>query len=308
MTETDYIWCNGELVPWHQATTHVLSHALHYGSAVFEGVRCYKTEIGSAVFKLEAHIERFFYSARQLGMSMGYSAEDLCQAVIATLDKNGCEEGYIRPLAYYGYGSMKVVPQADLPVNVIIACWPWQDYLPVKAVDVAISPYIRIHPQSTVTDAKISGHYVNSILAGLAIQNSHYHEALLLDAKGYVAEGSAENIFFVKNGRLFTPPEGTILVGITRQAVMQIAKELGIAVEEKRFVPEEIFTADEAFFCGTAVEITAIRSLDDHIIADGKPGPLTEKIKRRYHQRVRHQAVNREDESNFSVIDEAVSS
>jgi len=282
MNNTDAIWKNGNLVPWHEAQTHVLTHGLHYGSAVFEGIRCYQTAQGPAIFKLREHMERFFYSATQLGMKIPYSVEEACQAVIDTVASNGCEAAYIRPLAYYGYGSMKVTPTQDLPVDMIIACWPWGSYLPVEAVDIVTSPYIRIHPKSTVADAKISGHYVNSMLAGLAIQNTPYHEALLLDAEGYVAEGSAENIFIVKDGKIITTPEGTILVGITRNTVMQLAKARGMDVEQRRFKRDEIHTADEAFFCGTAVEVTAIRSLDDQLIGSGKIGPITTAIKQDY--------------------------
>lgn len=284
MNKTAYIWKNGCFIAWDEANTHVMSHGLHYGSAVFEGIRCYKTDMGPAIVKLKEHMQRFIYSAKQIGMTVKYSVEELCQAVIATIERNGCEEAYIRPLAYYGYGSMKVVPTPDVPVDVIIACWPWGAYLPVEAVDIATSKFIRIHPESTVADAKISGHYINSIVAGLAIQNTHYHEALLLDANGYVAEGSAENIFIVKDGKIITTPEGTILVGITREMVMQIADEFNMSVEPRYFKPEEIYTADEAFFCGTAVEITAIRSLDDRVIAEGKVGEITQKIKHRYSQ------------------------
>jgi len=281
---TKYIWKNGKLISWDEATTHVLTHGLHYGAAVFEGIRCYNTQRGPAIFKLHEHIERFFYSAKQLGMKIPYKPDEISEAIIKILKVNHCEEAYIRPLAYYGYGSMKVTPMPDLPVDVIIACWPWGDYLPVKAVDVMTSAYIRIHPKSTIADAKISGHYVNSILAGIALRNTHYHEALLLDAEGFVAEGSAENIFIVKNKKIITPPEGTILVGITRKAIMEIAYGLGFSVEERRFTVKEIYQADEAFFSGTAVEVTAIRSLDDHLIAEGAIGPVTEKIKQCYHQ------------------------
>src|SRR3990167_2260333 len=290
MITTQYIWKNGVLIPWQAAQIHVLTHGLHYGSAVFEGIRFYKTDKGSAIFKLKEHIQRFFYSAKQLGMQIPYNETQICQAIVETLQKSGCEEGYIRPLAFYGYGNMKVVPTADLPVEIIIACWPWKDYLSAPVVDVAISPFIRIHPQSTVADAKISGHYVNSILAGLAIQNTHYHEVLLLDAEGFVAEGSAENIFIVKNNRILTTPKGTILMGITRETVMQIAKDLNLVVEEKRFKPEEIYSAEEAFFSGTAVEITAIRSLDGQVIAQGNIGIITESIKTRY-QKIVHGQV-----------------
>lgn len=284
-----YIWKNGKLIPEGEATTHVLTHALHYGSAVFEGIRAYHTDKGSAVFKLKEHVERLFYSSKQLGMQLKYDTDDLCQAIVETLIKNGHDESYVRTLAYYGHGPLRVLPAADLPIDIIIASWPWGDYLSAKAVDVATSDYIRIHPKSTVADAKISGHYINSILAGLALANTHYHEALLLDADGYVAEGSAENIFIVKNGEIITPPKGTILVGITRNFVIEMAKDLGIPLVERHFRPEEIYTADEAFFSGTAVEVTAIRSLDDKIIGTGKIGPITEKVKTLYHEIVRGQ-------------------
>jgi branched-chain amino acid aminotransferase len=284
MNTTGFIWKNDTFIPWQNAQTHVLTHGLHYGSAVFEGIRCYQTAKGPAVFKLQEHIERFFYSAQQLGMKIPYSIDEIIQAVIATLQKNNCEEAYIRPLAYYGYGSMQVTPTSDLPVDVIIACWPWGDYLPVQAVDIATSPFIRIHPKSTIADAKISGHYINSILAGLAIKNTQYHEALLLDVDGYVAEGSAENIFIIKDRKIITPPTGTILKGITRNTIIDIANQNGFSIEERRFKVDEIYTADEAFFCGTAVEVTAIRSLDDRCISEGKIGPITEEIKRIYNQ------------------------
>lgn len=287
MEKTAHIWKNGNFISWDDAKTHVLTHSLHYGSAVFEGIRYYKTQQGPAIFKLQEHVERFFYSAKQLGMRIKYTINEISDAIIKTVLKDGSEEGYIRPLAYYGYGSMKLVPTSELPVDIIIACWPWGNYLPAEAVDIATSRYIRIHPNSTIADAKISGHYVNSILAGLAISDTHYHEALLLDAEGYVAEGSAENIFIIKDGKLITTPPGTILVGITRDTVIQIAKTLNIPAEERRFKPIEIYTADEVFFCGTVVEITPIRSLDDQIIAQGAIGPITAKIKTYYHQIVR---------------------
>jgi branched-chain amino acid aminotransferase len=282
MDESEVIWQNGEFIPWHSAQTHVLAHGLHYGAAVFEGIRCYKTPDGPAVFKLREHMERFFYSAKQLGMVLPYTLDELCQACIDTLNKNNCEEAYIRPLAYYGYGSMRVTPTDDLPVEVIIACWSWGEYLAASEIDVATSSFIRVHPKSTVADAKISGHYVNSIQAGLAIKNTRYQEALLLDSDSYVAEGSASNIFIVKGNVLSTTKEGTILPGITRATIIDIAKDHGLSVEEKRFTVDEIHAADEAFFCGTAVEVAAIRSLDDQLIGDGKTRPITEKIKQAY--------------------------
>ncbi len=282
MESTPYIWQDGKITPWAEATTHVLSHGLHYGSGVFEGIRFYQTDAGPAIFRLKEHMERFIYSAKAIGMIVPYSVDALCDAIENLVAMNGIQCGYIRPLAFFGYGSMRVVPDASLPINVVIACWPWGDYLPAKAIDVQISDYIRIHPKSTVADAKICGHYVNSIMAGLAIAGTGYHEALLLDIDGFVAEGSAENIFIVKNGEIYTTETGTILEGITRNTIMEIAKHLGYKVHECRFKPEEVIQADEAFFCGTAVEVTAIGTLDDQKIADGKIGKITQQIQQYY--------------------------
>ncbi len=282
MQSTQFIWKNGCFIPWHDAHVHVLAHGLHYGSGVFEGIRFYETASGPAIFKLREHVDRFFYSAAQLAMPLPYFQEDISQAIIDTVKCNKIKSGYIRPLAFYGYGSMKVVPEDDLPVEIIIACWPWGNYLAQTAVDVKTSHYIRIHPQSTIANAKISGHYINSLVAGLAIKNTHYHEVLLLDAMGYVAEASTSNIFIVKNNQLITPPCGTILEGITRQTVIEIAQHLGMAVAENKLTHQDVIHADEAFFTGTAVEITPIRSLDDMLIATGEIGVITQKIQTFY--------------------------
>jgi branched-chain amino acid aminotransferase len=282
MQPTKFIWQNGQMVFWQEAKIHVLSHGLHYGSAVFEGIRFYHTAKGPAIFKLIEHIKRFFYSAQQLAMELPYSEEALINATIDMVRMNGIEAGYIRPLAYYGYGPMQVTPNKNLPVDVIIACWPWGNYLATEMADVKVSSYMRIHPRSTVADAKISGHYVNSILAGLAIRNTHYHESLLLDSDGYVAESGSSNLFIVKENKLLTPATGAILEGITRNTVIELAQHYGVTVEQKSLMPEDIMQADEAFFTGTAVEITPIRSLNDHIIANGQVGPVTEKIRGLY--------------------------
>jgi branched-chain amino acid aminotransferase len=282
--QSGFIWKNGTMMPWENAQTHVLTHGLHYGSAVFEGIRFYNTEDGPAIFKLKEHIERLFYSAKQLNMDIPYTIDEVSQACVDTIKSNSIVAGYIRPLAYFGVGPLKVVPHPDLPTDIIVAVWPWGDYLAVKMVDIATSQYIRIHPNSSVVNAKISGHYVNSMLAGLAIRGTKYHEALMLDADGYVAEGSAENIFIVKDNTIITPPLGTILEGITRYTVMEIARKCGIPFEERKFRKEEILTADEAFFSGTAVEITPIRSLDDIVIADGQMGPISQKIQQMYQE------------------------
>lgn len=284
MKSTQYIWKNGRLILAQDATVHVLAHGLHYGSAVFEGIRFYDTPTGPAIFKLEEHICRLFYSASVLAMQPSFTQQEICDAVVRTVAMNRVKEGYIRPLIYYSQGSLKVVPESQIPIETVIACWPWGDYFAADFLDVKTSQYIRIHPKSTVTDAKICGHYVNSILAGLEIKNTHYHEVLLLDSDGYVTEGGGENIFIVKDNELITPPLGNILKGITRDTVIEIADYLNIPVIERHFTPDEVISADEAFFCGTAVEVVAIRSLDDHIIADGTVGPITRTIKGVYQQ------------------------
>jgi branched-chain amino acid aminotransferase len=305
MQTTQFIWQNGQFIPWAQANVHVLTHGLHYGSGVFEGIRFYETANGPAILKLPEHVGRLFYSARQLSMTIPYSEAEICDAIVETVRRNDIKEGYIRPLVYYGYGSLKVVPEQNLPVDICIACWPWGAYLAHDAVDVKTSSFIRIHPRSTIADAKISGHYVNSILAGLELRNTHYHEALLLDADGYVAEGSAENIFIVKDGVLFTPPVGTILEGITRNMVIDLAQRHDIPVEQRRFTPQDIIQADEAFFSGTAVEITPIRSLDDQVIGDGHIGDISRKIQNAYQQIVRGQVPEFQNDLTWvSPVDE----
>ncbi len=293
MQPTAHIWQNGQFVPWQEANTHVLSHGLHYGSGVFEGIRCYETPQGSAIFKLAAHVARLVYSANALGMQLPYSEAELCQAITDTVAKNRLQAGYIRPLAYYGYGALGVMPSKELPIEVVIACWPWADYLEAPAVDIKISDFIRIHPQSSVADAKICGHYVNSLLARTALRDTHYHEALLLDHDGFVAEGSAENIFIVREGHLITTPLGTILPGITRATVMEMAANRGYAVSEERFTPAAVLAADEAFFCGTAVEIVPIRSLDDQLIGNGEPGLISQQLQQAY------QAIVHDKDADF---------
>jgi len=281
MQETEWIWLNGEWLKWGDAKVHFVTHALHYGSAVFEGIRCYKTDKGPAIFRLHDHMERFFYSMSVLKMPPRFDLGTIERRAIELVNRNGMEEGYLRPLAFFGYGSMGVNPQG-LEGDIGIACWPWGAYLPHELVDIKISHYMRLHPRSVVADAKVSGHYVNSILAGLELRGTHYHEALLLDYQGYIAEGPGENIFIVKDGVLKTPKVGSILRGFTRDTVIKIAGMDGIVVEECDISPEEAFTADEAFFTGTAAEVTPIRSIDDHVFGDGKVGPITKHVKERY--------------------------
>jgi branched-chain amino acid aminotransferase len=281
MQPTSHIWMNGELVPWDQAKVHVLTHALHYGDAVYEGIRCYLTDQGPAVFRLADHMKRLDYSARALRMPFTYSVEQMCEASLSLLRKTGLKHGYIRPLVFYGYGIMGLNPR-DSKVDTIIACWPWGAYIPVDAADIKVSSYIRIHPRSTVADAKISGNYINSILAVLELRGTKYHEALFLDSDGMIAEGPGENFFIVKDGGLITPPLGTILPGITRATILEFARSLGRTVEERPIGLQEALAADEAFFTGTAAEVTPIRSIDDQLIGSGAAGPITLELKHAY--------------------------
>lgn len=281
MQTTQWIWKNGNFVAWEEAQTHVLTHTLHYGGGAFEGIRAYKTDRGTSVFRLREHMERLHYSTSALDMKLPFSVDALIEATSELLRRNKLEQGYIRPLAYYGYGVMGLKP-FGAPVEVMIACWPWGAYLAHDAVDVKISKYIRIHERSTVVDAKICGHYVNSMLASIELKGSKYHEALLLDSHGRIAEGPGENIFVIKGGTLFTPKLGTILAGITRNTVQQLAKKLGLPVVEKDITPDDILSADEAFFTGTAAEVVPIRSVDDKLIAKGTVGPISQKIKDAY--------------------------
>ncbi|MCF6768072.1 branched-chain amino acid transaminase [Thiotrichales bacterium 19S11-10] len=286
MTEMDSIWHNGSLVPWHESKVHILSHGIHYGSGIFEGIRVYKTNQGPAIFKLKEHMARFYYSANALGMDIPYSQEELEEAVCQTVYDNQLEEGYIRPVAFYGYYQLGVVPLKETPVEVAIACWPWGKYLASDQIDMVISDYIRIHPKSTVADAKICGHYVNSLLSKLSSNSQKYHEVLMLDSDGYVAEASAANIFIVKGNQVLTTEEGTILVGITRNTIMDILRSKGYEVIETKFRPEDVTQADEAFVCGTAVEVASIRSLNDQLINQGKKGLVTELVEKAYHAAV----------------------
>ncbi|MEM2932825.1 MAG: branched-chain amino acid transaminase [Candidatus Pacearchaeota archaeon] len=286
MEETKKIWFDGKFVDWSNAKIHVLTHTLHYSSGVFEGIRAYYTEKGTAVFRLSEHVKRLFYSASCLKIKIPFSQQEIERAILETIKVNELKEGYIRPIAFFGYGKMGLHP-VGAPVNVAIAVWPWGAYLGKEAVTVKISKYIRISPKSTIADAKICGHYTNSILASLEAKSAGFDEALLLDCEGNVAEGPGENIFLVKNGKLFTPAKGSILPGITRDSVIKIAKDLGIDVTEKKISVKELKSTDEAFFTGTAVEVCAIKKIDDVIIGDGKIGEITKKIKTVFEEAVR---------------------
>lgn len=273
---------DGKLVGWDDASVHVLTHTLHYGLGVFEGIRCYLCEDGrSAVFRLEDHTDRLFSSALIAQMDIPYTKEEINDAIFQTLRGNDLKEGYIRPLVYLGAGTMGLYPK-DNPVRVAIAAWPWGAYLGEKGlkngIRVKTSSFTRLHVNASMTKAKVVGNYVNSILAKREVVKTGYDEAVMLDTEGYVAEGSGENIFIAKDGILKTTPLTSVLDGITRGSVMEIASHNNLEVREDRFTRDELYMADEAFFTGTAAEITPIREADDRKIGTGRPGPVTKKI------------------------------
>ncbi|MCB0345992.1 MAG: branched-chain amino acid transaminase [Bdellovibrionales bacterium] len=282
MEKTEWIWIDGDLVPWDEAQVHVLTHTMHYGGGAFEGIRAYKTERGPAIFRLEDHIDRLIYSAQAVAMKTTFDRDEICKAVVETVRKNGLSACYIRPIFFYGYGKMGINP-IGAPVRLAIACWPWGKYLPHDAVDIKVSSYIRIHPKSTKADAKICGHYVNSMMAVLEVAGTKYHEALLLDYAGNIAEGPGENIFLVYGNTVKTPRTASILPGITRKTIIEILRSQGFTVEETDLSVEAACAAEEAFFTGTAAEVTPIRSIDDNVFGDGTPGAVSSKVKELYH-------------------------
>lgn len=276
------IWMDGRLIPWDEAKVHVLTHTLHYGLGIFEGIRCYHCEDGrSAVFRLREHVDRFFESALIGGLPLPFSKKEIAEACKETLRANGLKAGYIRPLAFIGEGAMGVYP-GDNPIRVAIITWSWGAYLGEGALEKGIraktSSFTRHHVNVMMTKAKISGNYVNSVLAKREAMKLGYDEALMLDTEGYVSEASGENIFIVKNGTIKTTPLTSILPGITRDSVIQIARLRKIPLVEDKFTRDELYTAHEAFFTGTAAEITPIREVDDRPIGEGKPGPITREL------------------------------
>jgi branched-chain amino acid aminotransferase len=279
------IWYDGKLVPWREATTHVLTHTLHYGMGVFEGVRAYKTPKGTAVFRLKEHTDRLFRSGHVLGMPIPYDKETLNKALSAVVRENKLDSAYIRPMCFYGSEGMGL--RADnLKVHVIIAAWAWGAYLgedgQKNGIRVRTSSFNRHHINVTMCKAKANGNYMNSMLALREAQSVGYDEALMLDTEGYVSEGSAENVFVVRDGVIYTPELTAALDGITRATVIQLANECGWQVREKRITRDEVYIADEAFFTGTAAEVTPIRELDERPIGGGKPGPITQKLQAMY--------------------------
>ncbi len=287
MTGKSYkIWFNGDFVSWNEANVHVLTHTLHYGLAVFEGIRAYKCGDGrSAVFRLPEHIDRLFASAHIAQIKIPFTKEELHNAIIDILTINNLEEAYIRPIAYIGGGKVGLHP-GDNPIEVVIAAYPWGTYLGEgalsKGISAKVSSYTRMGVNSFMTKAKISGNYANSVLAKLEATSLGFDEAILLDYEGYVAEGTGENIFIIRNGVLKTPPLTSILEGITRDSVIEIAKDEGIHIETQRFTRDELYIADEAFFTGTAAEITPIREVDKRTMGTGKPGPITKRLQSRF--------------------------
>jgi branched-chain amino acid aminotransferase len=279
------IWYDGELVPWRDATTHVLTHTLHYGMGVFEGVRAYNTPQGTAIFRLEAHTDRLFDSAHIMNMKMPFTKEELNEATRAAVRENNLESAYIRPMVFYGSEAMGL-RATGLKVRVIVAAWHWGAYMGEEALKTGIkvrtSSFTRHHVNITMTRAKANGNYNNSMLALQEAVSGGADEAMLLDTEGYVAEGSGENIFLVRHGVVYTPEVTSCLNGITRNTILTLAAELGIQVIEKRITRDEVYIADEAFFTGTAAEVTPIREVDGRQIGIGSRGPVTEKLQKAY--------------------------
>lgn len=288
--ETNKIWMDGQFVDWQDAKVHILTHSLHYGLGVFEGIRCYQTVDGPAVFRLQEHVDRLYASAHISCLKIPFGKEEFSAAIVETLRVNNMDAGYIRPLVYVGYGAMGVNPGHN-PIRAAIAVWPWGAYLGdealQKGIRVKTTSFTRQHINISMTKAKVCGNYTNSILGKMEALADGYDEALFLDATGHVAEGSGENVFIVRQGALKTPPLSAILEGVTRNAVLQIATDLGIPAREEFFTRDEFYGADEAFFTGTAAEITPIRELDRRSIGAGKPGPVTKTVQSAFFSAVR---------------------
>jgi len=297
--KVETIWLDGKLADWDKAQIHVLTHTLHYGLGVFEGIRCYLCQDGrSAVFKLQEHVDRLFDSAHISQISIPFSPQEIFQAIIETLKANKLKEGYIRPIVFIGDGEMGLYVK-DYPVRVAIACWPWGAYLGEeglrRGIRAKIASFTRHHVNVGMTKAKICGNYVNSILAKKEVTAMGYDEAILLDTEGYICEASGENIFIVKKDTIKTPPPTSILQGITRDSVIKLARDAKMNVVEQRFTRDELYIADEAFFTGTAAEITPIREVDDRTIGRGERGPVTEHIQKTFFDVVQGKNENYKD-------------
>ena len=298
--DVDTIWQDGEFVDWDDAQIHVLSHGLHYGTGIFEGVRCYDTEKGPAIFRWDEHLDRFYQSGKPYNMEIPYSREELTEATLELVRRQGLESCYIRPIAFYGYDSLGVSPR-DCPVDVAIAAWPWGTYLGEDAlergVDVMVSSW-RKHASSQIpTNAKTTGLYVNSLLAGEEARRNGYVEAIVLNKEGQVAEGPGENIFLVRDGEIYTPGlSQSILDGITRQTAITLARERGYTVHDQATISRgELNTADDLFFTGTAAEVTPIRKVDNVVIGDGSRGPVTEDLQQAFFDLVERRTDDHEE-------------
>lgn len=299
-----FIWFNGNLVDWRNAKTHVLTHTLHYGMGVFEGVRAYEAQQGTAIFRLQDHTKRLFNSAKITGMNLPFSPEQINQAHIEVVKANKLNSCYFRPMAFYGSNKLGVGPDLN-DVQVIVAAWPWGAYLGEEGMQlgirVQVSSFTRHHPNITMIKAKANGNYMNSIMANTEATRNGYDEAIMLDANGFVAEGSGENIFIVNDGKLYTPALDAALDGITRRTVMAIAADMQLSVTEKRITRDEVYCADEVFFTGTAAEVTPIREVDGRVIGCGARGSLTTEIQQRYFEIVH--GKNAKYESWLTYID-----
>jgi branched-chain amino acid aminotransferase len=279
ITPTEKIWHNGQLIPWEQATLHVMSHVVHYGSSVFEGIRCYGQPKGAAIFRLPEHMQRLLDSAKIYRMELPYSIEELTSAVVDVVEANGIAPCYIRPIALRGYGEMGVSPVGS-PIEVYIANFPWGKYIKgTGGADVCVSSWTRLAPNTMPTLAKAGSNYMNSQLIHMEAAVNGYAEGIALDTNGTLSEGSGENLFVVRNGVIYTPQlANSALSGITRDSVLTLARHLGYTVVEQPLPREILYIADEVFFTGTAAEVQPIRSVDKILVADGKPGPITKKI------------------------------
>lgn len=281
------IWHNGQTKPWHEATTHVMTHALHYGSSVFEGIRAYDTPNGTAIFRLTEHIERLFDSAKIYRMEIPYTQSEIIEACKEIVRVNNLKSAYLRPLAYLGYGEIGIVPSADVPVDVIVAAFEWGAYLghgtQENGVDIGVSSWNRLAPNTMPTAAKAGGNYLSSALIAREARRHGYQEGIALDSNNYISEGAGQNIFLVKKKVLYTPPlTAAILPGITRDSVMVLAQQLGYKVVETNLARESLYLADEIFLCGTASEIVPVKSVDGMKVGSGKRGPVTEHIQQRF--------------------------
>jgi len=287
---SDKIWMDGTFVKWADASVHVLTHSLHYGLAAFEGLRCYQGRNGSAIFRLPEHVDRLFDSAHIAMLTIPYDKKQVTDAIVETVRVNRLESCYIRPLVYIAHGAMGLYP-GENPIRLAIAAWRWGTYLGEEAltrgIRAKISSFTRHHVNISMTRAKITGYYVNSILAKREVKADGYDEAILLDPEGYVAEGTGENVFIVQKGRLNTPPLTSILEGITRNSILQLARERNIPVVEERFTRDAMYVADEVFLTGTAAEVAPVRELDGRRIGNGTPGPVTRDLQKAFFDIVR---------------------